>query len=146
MRPGKLISSRHVVLYHITPHRGHHTTYPDSSRSLNTGGLLSVHLFSQMRNAVKIKTIISPTIDTVKSQLHITEVFRFITIIRLFTLEQFSALAATYHVGQPALEEIIGNFAELLPRLFEIQSGERQRSPEPIAEDGRAKPSVHPRT
>jgi hypothetical protein len=43
------------------------------------GGLLSVHLFPQMRNAVNIKTIVSPTIDAVKSQLHTTEVFRFIT-------------------------------------------------------------------
>ena len=42
-------------------------------------GLLGVHLFPQMRNAVKIKTIISPTVDAVKSQLHTTEVFRFIT-------------------------------------------------------------------
>jgi hypothetical protein len=43
------------------------------------GRLLSVHLFPQMRNAAKIKTTISPTIDAVKSQLHTTEVFRFIT-------------------------------------------------------------------
>ena len=41
--------------------------------------LAVVHLFPQMRNAVKIKTMISPTIDAVKSQLHTTEVFRFIT-------------------------------------------------------------------
>jgi hypothetical protein len=32
-----------------------------------------------MRNAAKIKTTISPTIDAIKSQLHTTEVFRFIT-------------------------------------------------------------------
>jgi GTP:adenosylcobinamide-phosphate guanylyltransferase len=43
------------------------------------GRPLSVHLFPQMRNAAKIKTTISPTIDAVKSQLHTTEVFRFIT-------------------------------------------------------------------
>jgi hypothetical protein len=43
------------------------------------GRLLSVHLFPQMRNAAKIKTTTSPTIDAVKSQLHTTEVFRFIT-------------------------------------------------------------------
>jgi len=42
------------------------------------GRLLSVHLFPQMRNAAKIKTTISPTIDAVKSQSHTTEVFRFI--------------------------------------------------------------------
>ena len=41
--------------------------------------LAVVHLFPQMRNAVKIKTMISPTSDAVKSQLHTTEVFRFIT-------------------------------------------------------------------
>jgi len=33
------------------------------------GRLPSVHLFPQMRNAVNIKTIISPTMDSVKSQL-----------------------------------------------------------------------------
>jgi hypothetical protein len=38
-----------------------------------------VHLFPRMRNAAKIKTTTSPTIDAVKSQLHTTEVFRFIT-------------------------------------------------------------------
>jgi len=51
----------------------------DHPVSAHVRGLLSVHLFPQMRNAVNIKTIISPTIDAVKSQLHTTEVFRFIT-------------------------------------------------------------------
>jgi hypothetical protein len=37
-----------------------------------------------------------------------------------------------------ALEEVMENFAELMQRLLEIQSGGRQRrSPEPIAEDER---------
>jgi len=35
------------------------------------------------------------------------------------------------------MEEVMGNFAELMQRLLEIQSGERQRSPELIAEDER---------
>jgi len=30
----------------------------------------------------------------------------------------------------PALEEVMENFAELMQRLLEIQSGGRQRSPE----------------
>jgi hypothetical protein len=38
---------------------------------------------------------------------------------------------------QPALEEVMRNFAELTRRLLEIQSYETQRSPELIAEDGR---------
>ena len=60
-------------------------TYQDSSRSGETLTLLfrrmdgRSHFFPQMRNAVKIKTTISPTIDVVKSQLHTTEVLRFIT-------------------------------------------------------------------
>jgi hypothetical protein len=37
----------------------------------------------------------------------------------------------------PALEEVMENFAELMQRLLEIQSGGRQRSPELIAEDER---------
>jgi hypothetical protein len=37
----------------------------------------------------------------------------------------------------PALEEVMENFAELMQRLLEIQSGERQRSLELIAEDER---------
>jgi len=41
--------------------------------------LLSVHLLPQMRNAAKIKTTSSPTIDALKSQFHTAEVFRFIT-------------------------------------------------------------------
>jgi hypothetical protein len=35
------------------------------------------------------------------------------------------------------LEEVMDNFAELMRRLLEIQSGGRQRSPELIAEDER---------
>ena len=42
-------------------------------------GLLNVHLFPEMRNAVKIKTTTNPTIDDVRSQPHTTEAFRFIT-------------------------------------------------------------------
>jgi hypothetical protein len=34
----------------------------------------------------------------------------------------------------PAVEEVMENFAELMQRLLEIQSGGRQRSPELIAE------------
>jgi hypothetical protein len=37
----------------------------------------------------------------------------------------------------PALEEAMENFAELMQRLLEIQSGGWQRSPELIAEDER---------
>jgi hypothetical protein len=37
----------------------------------------------------------------------------------------------------PALEEVMENFAELMQRLLEIQSGGRQRSPKLIAEDER---------
>ena len=37
----------------------------------------------------------------------------------------------------PALEEVMENFAELMQRLLEIQTGGRQRSPELIAEDER---------
>jgi hypothetical protein len=55
----------------------------------------------------------------------------------LFTFDQLSALAATYHFCQPALEEVMENFTELMQRLLEIQSGGRQRSPELIAEDER---------
>jgi len=49
-------------------------------------------------------------------------------------------LAATYfgvNQPRPALEEVMENFAELVRRLLEIQSGGRQRSPELIAEDDR---------
>jgi hypothetical protein len=58
----------------------------------------------------------------------------------LFTFDQFSALAVPYHAYQPALpalEKVMEYFAELMQRLLEIQSGERQRSPELIAEDAR---------
>ena len=37
----------------------------------------------------------------------------------------------------PALEEVMENFAEVMQRLLEIQSGGRQRSLELIAEDER---------
>ena len=58
----------------------------------------------------------------------------------LFTFDQFSVFAVTYDVclpALPALEEAMENFAELMQRLLEIQSGGRQRSPELIAEDER---------
>jgi hypothetical protein len=42
----------------------------------------------------------------------------------------------------PALEKIMENFAELMQRLLEIQSGGRQRSPELIAEDERLMDSL----
>jgi hypothetical protein len=38
------------------------------------------------------------------------------------------------------------NFAELMQRLLEIQSGERQRSPELIAEDERLMDGLRKRT
>jgi hypothetical protein len=60
--------------------------------------------------------------------------------LALFTFDQFSVFAVTYHVclpALPALEEAMENFAELMQRLLEIQSGGRQRSPELIAEDER---------
>jgi len=41
-----------------------------------------VHLCPHMRMAAKIKTPKSPTIDAVKSQVHTTDVFRFITLSR----------------------------------------------------------------
>jgi hypothetical protein len=59
---------------------------------------------------------------------------------KLFAFDQFSALATTYYVclpALPALEEVMENFAELMQRLLEIQSGGKQRSPELIAEDER---------
>jgi hypothetical protein len=37
----------------------------------------------------------------------------------------------------PAAEEVMENFADLMQRLLEIQSGGRERSPELIAEDER---------
>jgi hypothetical protein len=59
-------------------------------------------------------------------------------IIKLFTFEQFPALAIAYRVCQPSLRrKVMKNFAGLMQRLLEIQSGERQRSPELIAEDER---------
>jgi hypothetical protein len=61
-------------------------------------------------------------------------------LLKLYAFDQFSALATTYHVCQPALpalEEVMENLAELMQRLLEIQSGGRQRSPELIAEDER---------
>jgi hypothetical protein len=56
---------------------------------------------------------------------------------KLCPFDQFSALATTYHVCLPALEEVMENLAELMQRLLEIQGGGRQRSPELIAEDER---------
>jgi hypothetical protein len=49
-------------------------------------------------------------------------------------------LAVTYLVCQPALASLGGvmeDFAELMQRLLEIQSGETQRSSKLIAEDER---------
>jgi hypothetical protein len=42
-----------------------------------------------------------------------------------------------FQLALPALEEVMENFAELMQRLLEVQSGGRQRSPELIAEDAR---------
>ncbi len=58
----------------------------------------------------------------------------------MITFEHFLPLAVTYHFRKPvlpALEEVMENFAELIQRLLEIQSGGRQRSPQLIAEDER---------
>jgi hypothetical protein len=55
-------------------------------------------------------------------------------------LDQFSAWAVTYRLclpALPALEEVMEDFAELMQRLLEFQSGRRQRSPKLIAEDER---------
>jgi len=43
----------------------------------------------------------------------------------------------TINTCSPALEEVMENFAELMQRLLEIQSGGRPRSPEVVAEDER---------
>jgi hypothetical protein len=48
-----------------------------------------------------------------------------------------SALAVTYDAYWPAFEAAMEDFAELMQRLLEIQSGGRERSPELIAEDER---------
>jgi hypothetical protein len=69
--------------------------------------------------------------------------------LKLFTFDQLSALAATYHFCQPALpalEEVMENFAELMQRLLEIQSGGRQRSPALIEEDARLMDRLQKRT
>jgi hypothetical protein len=59
-------------------------------------------------------------------------------VYKLLTFEQFPALAIAYPVCQPALgEKVMKNFAGLMQRLLEIQSGEKRRSPELIAEDER---------
>jgi len=55
----------------------------------------------------------------------------------LFTFDQFSILAIPYHAREPALEEVMEYFAELMQRLLEIQSGGTQRSAELITEDRR---------
>jgi hypothetical protein len=58
--------------------------------------------------------------------------------IKPFPFAQFSALAITYRVCQTSLgRKVMKNFTGLMQRLLEIQSGERQRSPELIAEDER---------
>jgi hypothetical protein len=46
----------------------------------------------------------------------------------------------------PALEEVMENFAELMQRLLEIQSGGRQRSPALIEEDARLMDRLQKRT
>jgi hypothetical protein len=57
----------------------------------------------------------------------------------LFTFEQF--LSSTFIYGNLAaslsLEDVMEDFAELMQRLLELQSGGRQRSPGLIAEDER---------
>jgi hypothetical protein len=62
-------------------------------------------------------------------------------VVELFTFEQFpSSLPPMISANQPAwpaLEELMENFAELMQRLLEIQSGGRQRSPKLIEEDAR---------
>jgi hypothetical protein len=61
-------------------------------------------------------------------------------LLKLYAFDQSSALATTYYIflpALPALEEVMENFAELMQRLLEVQSGGRQRSPELIAEDER---------
>ena len=58
----------------------------------------------------------------------------------LITFEQISVSPPPImpvNQPEPALEEVMENFAELMQRLLEIQSGGRQRSPELIAEDAR---------
>jgi hypothetical protein len=46
----------------------------------------------------------------------------------------------------PALEEVMEELAELMQRLLEIQSGGRQRRPEPIAEDERLRDGLRKRS
>jgi hypothetical protein len=46
-------------------------------------------------------------------------------------------LATTYYACLAASEEVMENFAELMQRLLELQSGGTERSPELIAEDER---------
>jgi hypothetical protein len=54
----------------------------------------------------------------------------------VFTFDQLSASAVTYHSAYRPLEEVMENFDELIQRLLEVQSGGRQ-SPKPIAKDER---------
>jgi hypothetical protein len=68
---------------------------------------------------------------------------------KVSTFDQFSALAVTMiFANQPCqpLEEVMENFAELMQRLLEIQSGGRQRSPELIAEDERLMDGLQKKT
>jgi hypothetical protein len=55
----------------------------------------------------------------------------------LISCDQSSPSAVSYCGWQPALEEAMQHFGELMQRLREIQSGGRQRSPKLIAEDER---------
>jgi hypothetical protein len=55
----------------------------------------------------------------------------------VFTFDQLSPLGVPYDSAYRPLEELMENFAELMQRLLEVQSGGRQRSPKLIAEDER---------
>ena len=59
----------------------------------------------------------------------------------LVNFDQSPVLAVTYHARQPAYPPVEGrvmeDFAELMQRLLEVQSGGKERSPKLIAEDER---------
>jgi hypothetical protein len=60
--------------------------------------------------------------------------------LRLVTFDQFPPPDITYHRCLPCRQSwrnSMEDFAELMQRLLEIQSGGRQRSPELVAEDER---------
>jgi hypothetical protein len=58
---------------------------------------------------------------------------------KMCTFDQFAVWPKSIILSTvfPALEEVMENFADLMQRLLEIQSGGRQRSPELVAEDER---------